>query len=395
LETLPPNTFTDDTMCVNKIYYNTYADGSQDVTEKLYPCREGKVSHSPEVRKYERKLTFNKGDLDPEPRRLRPTSYYLGGDLPTPRRSKSPSPAYRREPEAGLTESPKPTKHYRDRDDRRDPLRRSSRHADLDREPPSPSKLKRSNTTPHLVVISQGSPVFSSHDLPPGPVHVAEEHGSHRHSSRRHRDRDADDIHFSRHSSSANPKAFVIVNDERERRRHTRDHKRRLSSSSSTRPDPALITPPAEERTPEPRRRYSLRRAATVVLPSGDASPSKQLRWEDEVRTARERQNDEIANRRVPAEVHQESGLKSILKPASTGLRGKPKPVRQDSELGGLRRAVESMEIPTPSDVTLDGDDLKLYDRERLLARFGGVEEPDRNRRRKSKVWTDDRYQYL
>ncbi|KAK0639534.1 hypothetical protein B0T16DRAFT_463202 [Cercophora newfieldiana] len=387
-------------MCVKKIYFNTYADGAQDVTEQVHACREGKMCPNPEVRTFERKLSFNKGDLEPEPpRRLRPSSYYLGGDLPTPRRSKSPSPGYRRESEVGPSDSPKPSR-YRDRHDHREPHRRSSRHLDLDRAPPSPSKLKRTNTAPHLVVIEQGAPVFSSRDLPPGPIHVAEGHGVHRHSSRRHRDRDSDDLRSPR-LDSANPKAFVIVNDEREHRRRTREGKRRMSSSS-TRPDPALITPPAEEHSSEPReprRRYSLRRANTVVLPSTESSPpNKHLRWEDEVRIARERQNDEISKRKKPLEVHQDSGLKGILKPApaapSPPTRGKPF-TRQDSDLGGLRRAVETLDLPT-ADMT-DAEELKLYDRDRLLARFGGSDEGERSRRRRggTKVWTGDRYQYL
>ncbi|KAK0622587.1 hypothetical protein B0T14DRAFT_564032 [Immersiella caudata] len=393
-------------MCVKKIYFNTYADGAQDVTEQVHACREGKTCLSPEIRTYERKLSFNKGDLDPEPpRRLRPSSYYLGGDLPTPRRSKSPSPAYRRESDAGLTDSPKPSKHhgYRDRHDHRESRR--SRHADLDREPPSSPKLRRSNTNPHLVVIEQGAPVYSSSDVPPGPIHVAEEPSLNRRSSRRHRDRDADDLQFSRHASSSNPKAFVVVNDEREHRRRHRDHKRRMSSSSTSRPDPALVTPPAEEQSSseprEPRRRYSLRRANTVVLPSSESSPPKHLRWEDELRSARARHNDEIANRKKPNEVHQDSRPKGILKPTaapaapSPPLRGKPL-TRQDSELGGLRRAVENMDLPTASDSALDADELNLYDRDRLLARFGGSDGGERDRRRrKTKVWTGDRYQYL
>jgi len=389
-------------MCVKKIYFNTYADGAQDVTEQVHACREGKICPNPEIRTFERKLSFNKGDLEPEPpRRLRPNSYYLGGDLPTPRRSKSPSPSYRREPEAGAgPDSPRTSKHhgYRDRHDRREPHRRSSRHADLDREPPSPSKLKRTNTAPHLVVIEQGAPIFSSRDLPPGPIHVAEESGIHRRSSRRHRDRDAEDLR-SPGLSSSNPKAYVIVNDEHEHRRRTREHKRRMSSSS-TRPDPALITPPAEEHFSEPReprRRYSLRRAATVVLPTTEStSPPKNLRFDDEVRIARERQNDAISKRKKPLEVHQEPGLKGILKHApSPPTRGKPF-TRQDSDLGGLRRAVESMDLPA-ADPTLDAEELKLYDRDRLLARFGGADEGERSRRGRggTKVGTGDRYQYL
>jgi len=251
-------------------------------------------------------------------------------------------------------------------------------------------------------VIEQGAPVYSSRDVPPGPIHVAEEPSLHRRSSRRHRDRDADDLPFSRHATSSNPKAYVVVNDERE---HRRRHKRRMSSSSTSRPDPALITPPAEEQSSseprEPRRRYSLRRANTGVLPSSESSPPKHLRWEDELSSARARHNDEIANRKKPNQVHQDSRPKGILKPTaapvapSPPLRGKPL-TRQDSELGGLRRAVENMDLPTASDAAPDAEELNLYDRDRLLARFGGSDEGDRDRRRrKTKVWTGDRYQYL
>ena len=373
-------------MCVKKVYYNTYADGAQDVTEKMYACHEGPGAHSPDVRKYERRLSFNKGDLDPEPRRLRPTSYYLGGELPTPRRSKSPSPLPRRDSDthavAGLG-SPKPGRHYRDRHDYREDRRRSSRHIDADHDHVAPPKLKRTSTAPHMVVIEQGSPRFSStHKMPSGPIHVVDDYDNHRHSTR-------DRTSHRRNSTTA--KDFVIVDDERERRRHTQDRKRRMSSSSAGRPDAILLTPPTETYTTEPRR-TSLRRSATVVVPSGGSSassPPKHLRWEDEVRVARDRHNDEIAKRAAP----EESGLKSILKQASNKVRGKSS--RKEADVHGLRRAVERMDLPTGRDEARDEEELKLWDRERLLARFGGSDTGvERDRRLRSKVWTGDRYQY-
>ena len=375
-------------MCIKKIYYNTYADGAQDVTEEVYPCREGRVSHAPEVRKYHRKLPYNKG------------SRYLG-DLPTPRRSKSPSPLPRREsisyvPGSGLADLDVPSKHYghrdrSDRHDRHDHRRHSSRHMDADRDLPSSPGLKRSLTSPHsphYVVIDQDQSRFRNHDIPLGPVPIANEFGGHRrHSSRDH---DSSNVHVHRRNS-VNPQSYVVVNDHREHRRH--DRKRRMST---TEVPPAA--PPAPNVHPgSSSRRFGPRRAATIVQSSDSSnatstgsSPPKHVRWEEKLRLARDKHNAEIEKRNKVPDGPQDSPLKGILKRAATGdWKGKG---RDSTEAREIRRAIERMDLPPSPGM----EELDLYDRDRLKARFGTDQENERERRRRSKVWVaGDRYQYL
>lgn len=358
-------------MCLKKVYYNTYADGAQDIVEQLYPCREGRT-HAPEIRKYEQKFAYDKPRDGLEPRDSRRLSSRFLGDLPTPRRSKSPSPLPRRDSTHISGDLPSPSKHH-GRRDRRDHHRRSS----IDY-PPSP-RLTRSSTmsTPHVVVIDQDQSRFKRHDVDLGPVHIVDERPVRRHSTRRHTRRDTEDA--------------VVINDERERRRHERE-KRRMST---TIPDILPAAPPAPDVHPAIKRRSSLRRAATVVQDDGSntsGASSAHVHWEDKVRRARDKQNAEIANRRAPPEVHQpgtspkaESGLKGILKRATSDWRTKD----LKSETSDLRRAVEKMDLPKHT-----GDDLDLWDRDRLRARFGS-DDGEGRRRRTSKVWTGDRYEYL
>ncbi|KAK1833595.1 hypothetical protein QBC39DRAFT_432288 [Podospora conica] len=383
-------------MCLKEIYYNTYADGAKDVTEKLYPCREGRVSHQPDVHKYDRTLPYTSKSRDgipDSPRALRSSHHFLG-DLPTPpRRSKSPSPAHRERrdsvtyiPGSGVAEMLKASSKHLHTHHERLPTRRSSRHQHhhvvVPPSPPMPPalpKLKRSMTSPHYVVIEQDQPRLGKHDLPiGGPIHVV------------------DEAPRPRRRNSA--KAYVVQDDERERRREKRDQKRRLSTTSPfpevTTAGPSSIPKVYVSEPP----RLGLRRsntatatiaaslASTTSIGSSSAAkqhPSKRLRFEDEVRRARERQNAEISKRMSPPEVHQEAaaagGLKGILKKATGSFKGKE------------RAAAE----PT----SREREELDLYDRDRLAARFGGDEggsDTARDRRsRRSKVFMGDRYQYL
>lgn len=377
-------------MCLKEIYYNTYADGAKDVTEKLYPCRDGRSSHQPEVHKYDRTLPYTSKSRDgipDSPRALRSSHHFLG-NLPTPpRRSKSPSPAHRERrdsvtyiPGSGVADMLKSSKHHHSHHERL-PTRRSSRHhhhvvvPPSPPEPPAPPKLKRSMTSPHYVVIEQDQPRLSKRDLPLGPIHVVDE-------APRPRRRNS-------------TKAYVVQDDERERRREKRDQKRRLSTHTTS-PFPEV---PATGSSSTPKiyvsepPRLGLRRsntasatiaaslASTASVGSSTAAkqhPSKRLRFEDEVRRARERQNAEISKRMSPPEVHQEPGLKGILKKATGSFKGK-----------------ERAEAPS----TQDREELDLYDKDRLMARFGAGDDGSdtaRDRRsRRTKVWTGDRYQYL
>ncbi|KAK5659675.1 hypothetical protein OQA88_883 [Cercophora sp. LCS_1] len=362
-------------MCLKKVYYNTYADGAQDIVEKLYPCREGRT-HAPEVRKYEQKFAYDKPRDGLEPRERRLSSRFLG-DLPTPRRSKSPSPLPRRESIHISGDLGSSSKHHgrRDRSDHQHHRRRSS----IDY-PPSP-RITRSSTmsTPHVVVIDQDQSRFSRHDPDLGPVHIVDEAPTRRHSTRERSGR------YSRRDT-ADADSYVVVNDERERRRHEREKRRK-----PTIVDPPPEAPAAPDVNPAANRRFSLRRTPTVVLSDpGTSAPSTHVHWEDKVRRARERQNAEISSRPPPESAtgtspKPESGLKGILKRATSDWRTKD----LKSETSDLRRAVEKMDLPKHT-----GDDLDLWDRDRLRARFGSDDGDDR-RRRTSKVWTGDRYQYL
>lgn len=389
-------------MCLKDIYYNTYADGAKDVTEKLYPCREGRVSHAPEVRKYDRTLPYTSKSRDgipDSPRALRSSHHFLG-DLPTPpRRSKSPSPAHRERrdsvtyiPGSGVADMLKASSKHLHAHHERLPTRRSSRnhhhhHVGVPPSPPEPPalpKLKRSMTSPHYVVIEQDQPRLGKHDVPlGGPIHVVDE-------APRPRRRNS-------------TKAYVVQDDERERRREKRDQKRRLSTfpeattvagaGSSSIPKVYVSEPP----------RLGLRRsntatatiaaslASTTSVGSSSAAkqhPSKRLRFEDEVRRARERQNAEISKRMSPPEVHQEAAAA-----ATGGLKGILKKATAAGSFKGKERAEPA------AATSREREELDLYDRDRLAARFAAGDEGSdtaRDRRsRRTKVWTGDRYQYL
>jgi hypothetical protein len=374
-------------MCVKNIFYNTYADGAQDVTEELYVCRDGRIAHTPEVRKYDRKLPYTKG------------THFLG-DLPTPRPSKSPSPNRRDStyvPGSGAAD--KPTKHH-DRHDREERQhRRSSRHFDAERDIPSSPLLTRSMTsphTPHYVVIDQDQSRFKHRDIPPGPVHIANEITGHRRKSSRE---EPSSMHLNRRNS-VNPQSYVVVNDNREQRRQERRERRMSTSEAIPIPPPA---PPAPDVHPGSPRRFS-RRPTTVVhssdssnaTTSSASSPPKHVRWDEKMRLARDRHNAEIANRNVPPDTPPlgSSPLKGILKRSNTttAVTGEKRGSKGEKKESSRRREPETAPKARPV-----ADDLELFDHDRLRARFGSDSDTDRNRerRRRSKVWLADRYQYM
>ncbi|KAL2125869.1 hypothetical protein VTI74DRAFT_2427 [Chaetomium olivicolor] len=377
-------------MCLTKVYYNTYSDGAQDITEKTYPCREGRGCSSPDVRRYDRKFPFTKlGDVQPESYRS------LSERKPTPYRPghKSPSPSDRRDSGVYMSGG-KPGKHrdydYRDSYSSYDHYdhRRSSRNnprdrydRDRDREP----RFKRSSTTPHIIYADRDgkSPTSrsrsrsSSRDIPIGLVPLAEEYARRRHDSRS-RSRDSSDRHSyhtyppSHRRRTDDPQSYLLFSDQDERRRQRRERRASFadgglasSSSGAARDLPGIDSYDAHQRY-TPGRRAST--AATVVhnhhhhgspdpsLSSGGASSSfsgrKQLRWEDQVRARRERHNAEIASRYlVPGSGYGE--VKGILKHAGDG-KGKGKG-REVDDIAELRRAVERMEIPVSRGRDRDG----------------------------------------
>jgi hypothetical protein len=402
-------------MCLTKVYYNTYSDGAQDITEKTYPCRDGRSCSRPDVRKYDRKFPFTKlGDAQPESHRSlserKPTPYFSGH---TPRGSKSPSPSGRRDSGVYMSGAMPSKYDYRDPYGSYDAYgyHASSRHDryDRDREP----RLKRSSTNPHIVYLdrdrdsksSRSRSRSSSRDIPLGLVPLADEYGR-RHSSSRSRSRE--DRH---HSSSRDgsdhtsgmyyrrrtddPTGYTLISDQDERR-HRQRRERRMSTSSY--PDPSSSTSgmgmagmdgygyPA----------YIPRRASTVVHHS-DGSISagsggklqKQLRWEDQVRAKRERQNAEIASRPGSSSAGYHGGeVKGILK-HTEGKGGKGKG-RELDDIADLRRAVERMEIPRGRDREPRGRDEWAAGGGRYGEDYGIGE----GRRKRSKVYADDLYRY-
>ncbi|KAK4099014.1 hypothetical protein N658DRAFT_517629 [Parathielavia hyrcaniae] len=427
-------------MCLTKVYYNTYSDGAQDITEKNYPCRDGRNCSRPDVRKYERKFPFSKlGDAQPESHRSlserKPTPYFDGH---TPRGSKSPSPSGRRDSGVYMSGA-MPSNHY----DYRDPYgsydaygyhssSRQDRH-ERGREP----RLKRSSTTPHIVYLdrerdrdrdtkssrsrSHSSSRDYSRDVPLGLVPLADEYGSRRHSSSsRSRSRDAanndpSDMYYShrrRRRTDDPAHGYTVVDDQNERRRQRREQ-RRMSTSSY--PDPsssASASRAYDAAGAAGAAAYVPRRASTVVHHS-DGSVStgsggkttKHLRWEDQVRAKRERQNAEIASR--PAVSLSSASLypgevKGILKHSSSVAgKGKGREVGDDDGIADLRRAVERMELPR-------GRDREPRRGDEWAARGGGggggggvgggggygEDVYGEGRRKRSKVYADDRYRY-
>lgn len=390
-------------MCLTKVYYNTYSDGAQDITEKAYPCRDGRACSRPDVRKYDRKFPFGKlGDPQPESHRSvserKPTPYFSSN---TPRGSKSPSPSGRRETEAYMSGA-KSGRHYDYQDpygrfDPYDYQRSSSRQDPRDRydREPRESRMKRSSTMPQIVYGDREKSSRSrshsnsrdySRDIPVGLVPLADEYGRRHSSHSRSREgsregSDRSDKYYRRRTDD--PQGYTFINDQDEQRRQRRD-KRRMSTSSYTEPSSSA----AAMADAYGSHQYMPRRASTVVhnsdgsisASSGSSKP-KQLRWEDQVRAKRDRQNAEIASRQSSVEP------KGILKHSSDSKgKGKGKG-REVDDIAELRRAVQRMEIPRGRDREPRGRD--DWDRR---GRYD--EDPDRDRRKRSKVWADDRYQY-
>jgi hypothetical protein len=223
-----------------------------------------------------------------------------------------------------------------------------------------------------------------SRDIPVGLVPLADEYGRRHSSHSRSREgsregSDRSDKYYRRRTDD--PQGYTFINDQDEQRRQRRD-KRRMSTSSYTEPSSSA----AAMADAYGSHQYMPRRASTVVhnsdgsisASSGSSKP-KQLRWEDQVRAKRDRQNAEIASRQSSVEP------KGILK-HSGDSKGKGKG-REVDDIAELRRAVQRMEIPRGRDREPRGRD--DWDRR---SRYD--EDPDRDRRKRSKVWADDRYQY-
>ncbi|KAK3332349.1 hypothetical protein B0T19DRAFT_439198 [Cercophora scortea] len=407
-------------MCLKKIYYNTYADGSQDMSEKVYTCWEGQMCLDPEIRTYNRSFPFIKtGEADLGMPIGNPMPYYpmhLPPLPPSPRLSKSPSPSGRHETAVFVNgvqviDAHKPRKHHK----------HSSKHHGADhprdrheRDPAaSPRPLKRSSTMPRefVVIDQQERPARPtsrdySQDIPIGPIHLAPG------LSRRHSTRDPEREtnphlgHYSYRQHTKDPQGFVVIDDEKEQRQQRRERRRKMtaeypdfdviSSSNSGAIDAVYTAPPPSAPAPPVPLKYAPRRASTIVhrhdsksdpvdILGTSPSKSKHLRFEDEARVKRERQNAAIANRTVQPDGHIEPPLKGILKPSSSF----PINPSEDTEVHELRHAMDRLAVPDMRRRDPD-DDMT----ERLRGRFDG--EVDRERKRRSKVWlSGGRYEYL
>lgn len=410
-------------MCLTKVYYNTYADGAQDISEKAYPCRDGRGCSRPDVRKYDRKFPFSKlGDSLPESHRSlserKPTPYF---EPHTPRGSKSPSPSRKRDSDMYMsgTKSSKHRDYYDPYSSSYDPYdyhRSSSRRdpRDRDRYEREP-RLKRSSTLPPQIVYmdrddakssrsrSRSSSRDYSRDIPLGLVPLADEYGRRRHSisgSRSHSregssSRDGSDHYYRRRTDD--PHGYMFIDDQDERRRQRRQE-RTARRSSFTEPSSSAAMKDYDLSSSS---RYLPRRASTVVhhsdgsvstgsgSGSGSSSRPKQLRWLDQVRA---KQNAEIASRPIPGiDVEPKGILKHGGESKSKG-RDKGKG-REMDDIAELRRAVERMEIPRGRDREprrSGGRDEWDY-----AGRYGvgGYGDEVGGRRKRSKVWSgDDRY---
>jgi hypothetical protein len=108
------------------------------------------------------------------------------------------------------------------------------------------------------------------------------------------------------------------------------------------------------------------------------------------VRSRRERQNAEIASRAPSFSAGGDSGVKGILKHTGGDGKGKGKG-REVEDIEALRRSIERMEIPRGRDREVRGgrgDDVWGG------GRYGDDYGEGGGRRKRSKVYADDRYRY-
>lgn len=361
-------------MCRITIYYNTYGDGTRDVTERTDSCRPGKMCSHPERREVSRNFMFSKLATKPTSEALssvaerKPTPYHTDFlELPPTPRSKTPSPSRRHE--SGVYVNGTKIADLNTKGEKRGSSRRETPVVIHAPEPPSPRPfLKRSSTMPtsqHIVVEERGRRHrdvlaqprrTSSREIAVGPVRILESLGDNRRSdSGSRRSASPRPTYYREHSRSARGYEY---RDQEVTRKERVPSSRRASSfygesnlaSSSRRTRDVYATPPPE----------------TQVVP-----PKKELRWEDQVRA---KQNERIARR---PKLHQE--VKGILK------KEEPVPVYDE-----LRRAVGQMDIHSSQRRVMDGDE-EYFDR--LRNRF---EEP-RERRRRSKVYYPEEglYKYM
>ncbi|KAB5569949.1 hypothetical protein GE09DRAFT_1101153 [Coniochaeta sp. 2T2.1] len=311
-------------MCRKTIYYNTYGDGSEDVTERVDTCRPGKMCAYPERKEYRRQFRFTKlgGASSPEtPVSLadrRPTPYVTDFlELPPTPRSKSPSPSRKRESGVYINGEKVANIHAPRKSEKR--RNHVVVHAPEPPSPIRPATIKRHSTMPaDYVVIENEAAGRGRHG------------GRHSTTARGNSSRDI-------------PVGFAGI----------------LDDMGSSRPvEDVYLSPAVSPPTPN--------RKEVHFTPTG-VDPARE--------SAIRRQNERIARR---PKLHQE--VKGILKKDSSSIHPQVVVPDNNNEYDELRRAVGQMDIQKVPDVRREYSDPQYWDR--LRGRF---EEP-KERRRKSRV---------
>ena len=357
-------------MCRKAIYYNTYADGSKDVTERVDTCQPATMCAQPDVREYYRNHRL--GRLSQSAPDAPYTSEYYQQNLfpPTPpRQSKSPSPSRWQDTPVFVndyrTSSMPKRRHSTTARDIPEGRRGRDRVVVVPQEAPStpPSRHSRHFGARPEVVVVEGSRNHrhAPRYVPPSPVIVGDDLNRYPPSPPRPSPlRRTGSHHHHRPHRSVSPADVVIhTDDERPERRHQRKHRRASMYASGAAGSDHTQNSAASE---------------PLFL-------RKELRWEDELEAQRLAQNERIARRQKPRQE-----VKGILKnPGSSADHA-----RADAD---LRRAVENLDIRGTSSGhreeraarrephRRDPEEEMYFDR--LRERF---EEP-RERRRRSKVY--------
>jgi hypothetical protein len=358
-------------MCRQIIYYNTYGDGSEDVTQRVETCRPGKMCTRLEHREYQRQFRFTKLGASAATETAasladrRPTPYATADflELPPTPRSKTPSPSRKHESGVYVNGEKIASIHTPSRRDKRNRTHVVV-HAP---EPPSPR-----------IAVAAPRPILKRSSTLPSDYVVIEDGGRGRHGHSSHRREGRSHHRTSSRDISVGPAARILDDHLAAAAGTTSRHG--ASPSRSASPRPAYYREharsPREYRYVDDshRERRKSRRstthgsdvaaAAAVYVTPASSPPRKEVHFtadppvSDRVRE----QNERIARR---PKVHQE--VKGILKKDGGA---------EQQQYDELRKAVGMMDIH-PSRQDGDGE---YWDR--LRGRF---DEP-RERRRKSRV---------
>jgi hypothetical protein len=380
-------------MCRKTIYYNTYGDGSEDVTERVDTCRPGRMCSRPERHEYHRQYRFSKlGVTSPEtPASMadrRPTAYTTAADFlelpPTPR-SKSPSPSRKHESGVYINGEKVAAIHAPRKEKRRNHV---VVHAPEPPSPIRPAAMKRHSTMPSDYVVIENEAGRGRHGRHAttttrrrsasrggdASLRVPSDALGSRNSSPSRRSASPRPVRYRDHTRTAEGQGLDYLDAERAERRRSRRssaYVRRATDDEVYLATPAA-SPPA--------------RKEVHFTPTGSTTGTTGA---DPVRDSIRRQNERIARR---PKLHQE--VKGILKKdtaAAAAAAATAAPAVARNEYDALRRAVGQMGIHPPTSSTAvplqqprlrsELSDPQYWDR--LKSRF----EDPRERRRKSRVY--------